>query len=373
MTERLAQLMRAEADQLDVPPPPAPAVLAHGRALRRRRRSVVAGVSTLALVAAAVTGFAVVREVTGPPRLPGDVVADDPAEALAAYRSEGAFAVGDDIYVGANHFEWKEAIKAVHYTSAGVVIQSGKNEDRDEGGSNYTLITPTGEYSDIDVSLNDQHAGFEPDSPYLAYSEPSGDGNDLVVRDVVDDREVARTHLDDPYSLGWAAPPVAIDGDLVWAHVDAGWTEFNWRTGDVRRVPETQGTHEIANGVYADWRGKRWVMRSMADSAEISELPLRRGWYGFLSPDGRYLRAFPNEVMGRPGWRYEVFEVATGRMHPIGGAPEYGEVGWTPDGHVMRLEGGAMAVCDPLSNACDTRTVDVTDGTVRIGGEPYAS
>ncbi len=80
-----------------------------------------------------------------------------------------------------------------------------------------------------------------------------------------------------------------------------------------------RGTYEIANGVYADWRDHRWVMRSMADSTEISELVLRGGWYGFLSPDGRYLRAFPNEVEGEPGWRYEVFEVATGRMHPIGG------------------------------------------------------
>ncbi len=373
MTERLAQLLHEEADRLDVPPPDAGTALSRGRSMRRRRSSVAAGLSAAVVVAAAVAAYAVIPQIGGSTRLPGDVVIEDPAAALASFRSEGAFAVGNDVYVGANRFEWKEPIKAVHYTSVGVVIQSGKNDDRDEGGSNYTLVTPQGEHSDIDVDLNDQIVGFEPDSSYLAYAVPTAGGNDLVVRDVSEDREVARTHVADPYSLGWAAPPVAIDGDLVWAHVDDGWIEYNWRTGAVRPVPGTENTHEIANGVYADWRDKRWVMRSMADSSRISELDLRRGWYGFLSPDGRYFRAFPNEVEGDPGWRYEVFEVASGRMHPIGGAEEYGEVGWTPDGHVMRLEGTTMNVCDPMGDTCDARTIDPSAGTVRIGGEPYAS
>ena len=42
MTERLAQLLHAEADHLDVPAPGAGDVLTHGRGLRRRRRATAA-------------------------------------------------------------------------------------------------------------------------------------------------------------------------------------------------------------------------------------------------------------------------------------------------------------------------------------------
>src|SRR5688500_13828360 len=129
MTERLAQLMHAEADHLDVPPPDAGAALSQGRSLRRRRSTIFVGASALGVATVVAVGFALVG-VSGDrsTRLPGDLVIEDPVAAAAAYRDEGAFAVGDDLYVGPNHFRWKESIKAVHYTSAGVVIQSGERE-----------------------------------------------------------------------------------------------------------------------------------------------------------------------------------------------------------------------------------------------------
>ena len=96
------------------------------------------------------------RGTEGSDRLPGDLVIADPAGAADAFQDQGAFAVGRDLHIGPNRFAWKEAIKAIYYTSAGVVVRSGENDDPDEGGSNYTLVTLTGEPSDIDVGLDDQ-------------------------------------------------------------------------------------------------------------------------------------------------------------------------------------------------------------------------
>lgn len=375
MTERLAQLMHAEADRLDVPPPDATRTLTRGRGLRRRRR-VAVGMTTLAVVAViggGALGVDALRQTTDDHRLPGDLQVSDPAAARAAYESQGAYAIGRDLYVGPNRFRWKEAIKALHYTSAGVVIQSGRNESRNEGGSNYTLVTPTGEASDIDVTLDDQIVGFEPDSARLAYTEPADEGYDLVVHDVADDQELARIHLDVPWSMGWATPTASIDGDLAWVRTDDGWVAIDWRTGDGDLVSGTDHTHELANGVYADWTDQRWVMRRMADSSVIRELDLRPGWYGFLSPDGRFLRAFRNDTRSPAGPAFEIFEVATGRKSAVRGDDQTLEMGWTPDGHVLELDGTTLSVCEPTSGACESHTIERGPETVRLGGEPYGS
>src|SRR5687768_1950101 len=55
MTERLATLLRDEADHLAVPPPPTDAVLAQGQGLRRRRR-IRTGAAVVAVVAVVTAG-----------------------------------------------------------------------------------------------------------------------------------------------------------------------------------------------------------------------------------------------------------------------------------------------------------------------------
>jgi hypothetical protein len=50
------------------------------------------------------------------------------------------------------------------------------------------------------------------------------------------------------------------------------------------------------------------------------------------------------------------------------------DVGWTPEGNVMRLEGDTVSVCSPMVEAdCSSTTFSREGGTVRMGGEPYGS
>ena len=268
MTERLSLLMRNEVDVLAVPPAPTQQVLARGRRARRRRDGVrVATASCLA--AACAVGFVALHDRAGDERrLDGDVRIADSARALSSYTSDGAYAIGDEIVIGANRFTWHEPIKALHYTSSGVVIQSGDNPDRDEGGSAYALVTPTGEWSPIDVELDDQVVGFETGSSRFAYAEPDADGAfDLVVHDAASDEELARTTIELPTTtIGWRAPPVAIHGDIAWIRGDDGWIEWAWRSGTTSLVPGTTSTYELAGGRYADWQDRsRWIIRTMTD------------------------------------------------------------------------------------------------------------
>ena len=158
----------------------------------------------------------------------------DPVHAAEAFASEGAFAVGRELYVGELQIRWPEAVKAIYYTSAGVVVRSGGSSDTSVGQSHYELVTPTGERSTVDVNMGSRIAGFEPDSTRFAYATQDDGRLEVVVHDVVTDEELARiTVLDHPVETGWEAPKVSIDGDLVWVQTyPTGWIEVNWRTGE---------------------------------------------------------------------------------------------------------------------------------------------
>jgi hypothetical protein len=368
MTERLATLLREEADGILVPRPPTADLLVRGQRLRRHRR-LTAVVGTAAAVLVLSGGAAVVND-----RLQG-TRGIDPEVAAAAYASDGAFAVGRDLYLGEEHFRWDEPIKAIYYTSAGVVVRSGDTPITDaDGPSNYELVTPTGERSEIDVRMGDRVAGFEPDSTRLAYAAPTGDPRrwEVVVHDVVTDRELARVTVDGRFTWGgWEAPPVAIDGDLVWAHFDGEWTQVDWRTGEVLPVPDSADTSEVANGRYAVERGRVWEVRSMSDGATVGQVTLRKGWYAFFSPDGRFMRSFPNREESTDGILAMVHEVGTDTSRELPGVAY--DLGWTPDGHLLVLHGDTVSICEVTSDACEERTYDLGSGTVKLGGNPYES
>jgi hypothetical protein len=366
MTERLSVLLREEADALDVPPAATVTILARGRGLRRRHRWT----RSAAIVAAA--AVVVAGSATGAHRFRADDPID-PARAAEAFASEGAFAVGRDLYVGDLQIRWPEAIKALYYTSAGVVVRSGGSSDTNVGRSHYELVTPTGERSTVDVQMGSRIAGFEPDSTRFAYATQDEGRLEVVVHDVVSDEELARiTVLDHPVETGWEAPQVSIDGDLVWVQTYPGWTEVNWRTGDVHQVPDTHETSEVRNGRYAVQRGQVWTVRAMADQSVVGEVNLLEGWYAFFSPDGRFMRSFPNDVK-------EVDETPSAYVHDVvaGTAVEYPyagdyEFGWTPDGRLMMLAGKTVRVCEAVAGACTVRAFDGS-GSVKLGGAPYES
>jgi hypothetical protein len=296
----------------------------------------------------------------------------DPAHAAETFASQGAFAVGRDLYLGDRMIRWDESIKALYYTSAGVMIRSGESSDTNDGASHYTLVTPTGERSTVHVTMGSRIPSFEPDSTRFAYATQDDGRLEVVVHDAVTDRELARvTVLDHPVESGWEAPRVAIDGDLVWVNSGVGWTRVDWRTGELHDVPDTGDTSEIQNGRYAVQRGNVWEIRSMADDSPVGEVTMLKGWYAFFSPDGRLMNSFPNDVTEvRETWPAYVHEVASGTSFEYldGGA----DTGWTPDGHLLIFDGDTVRVCEAMSGACTERAFD-SSGTVRLGGAPYES
>ena len=136
-------------------------------------------------------------------------------------------------------------------------------------------------------------------------------------------------------------------------------------------MPDTDDTFELQNGRYAVQRGNVWEIRSMADDSTVGEVTMLKGWYAFFSPDGRFMRSFPNDVK-------EIDETPSAYVHDVaaGTTFEYADagydLGWTPDGHVLILAGDTVRVCEPMSGACTVQAFDDT-GTVRLGGEPYES
>lgn len=364
MTDRLSLLLHHEAEALDVPPAATRAILTRGRGLRRRRRWIQGA------AVATVTAVVVAGGVTGAHRFRADDTID-PARAAEAFASEGAFAVGRHLYVGDQVIGWEEPIKALYYTSAGVVVRSGESSDTNDGASRYTLVTPTGERSTVHVSMGNRIAGFEPDSTRFAYATQDDGHLDVVVHDVEADEELARiTVLDHPVDAGWEAPKVSIDGDVVWVQTyPAGWIEVNWRTGDTREVPDTADTFELQNGRYAVQRGNVWEIRSMADQSAVGEVRMLQGWYAFFSPDGTFMRSFPNDTQNTD-------PLPDSYVHDIAGGTRFNHadsgynLGWTPDGHLMVRSGDTVRVCEPMSDACSVRAFDDT-GTVRLGGAPY--
>ncbi|WP_284536621.1 sigma factor-like helix-turn-helix DNA-binding protein [Nocardioides sp. T2.26MG-1] len=355
MTDRLAIMFREAAAAVEVPPTPAGHILRSGRALRRRRRLASAGgVLALGILAAATVGLLTSGSSDR---------AVNPAR-IAEFERWGAVAVGRDVFVGDQHVHWDSDIRAMYYTSQGVVVR----------GKDYALVRADGEVSSIDVDIPDRIPGFEPDSTRFAYADSArGGGWDVVVHDAASDEELARVPVRGTAFGGWAAPPVSIDGDLVWVHFEGHWTEVDWRTGAVQEVPATDRTYEIQNGSYAVQRGSTWTIRAMEDSRALGTVRLRRGWYAFFSPDGRFMRSFPNGSESESTDEIEdvVHDVATGETREITDPGE--DFGWTPDGNLLTVRAGSLSVCQPISGNCRTRRFDQPSGDLRIGGNPYES
>ena len=367
MTDRLTNLLHDGVDTLHIPPAPAAAVLTQGRRLRRRRQALTS-LASLAVVAVLGGGAALGAQLLGNPDR-----SVDPAGGTGDFASTGAFAIGSELHIGGRAVDLGEPIKAVYYTAAGAVVRSGTHAATDSPGpSHYTLVTPDGTRSRLDLEMGDRIAGFEPDSNRVAYAEPNGDRWDVVVVDVTTGEEVGRTTVAGSFTWGgWEAPPVTLDGDVVWAHFDDGWTEVNWSTGAFRKVPGTSTVSEAANGRYADRADGRWTIRSMADGSEVGTLELDEGWYGLLSPDGRYRLAFYADVAETPRFSRVVYDVVTGEHRGIRDTGD--DTGWTPDGHLLTVDGDTVSICAPISGACTTQTIDAGAGGLKIGGNSYES
>lgn len=390
MTERLSTLLRDEAAGIDVPVPDPTAVVRRARGMRRRRHGVELLVG-LTVVGLAATGLLVgVRGDRGDRGGVQSRYADAPAD--AAYREYGAYSVGSVVHIGNHQIRFDQKIKALYYTSAGVLVRRGKVAETDApGASLYTLVRPDGSTEDVDLRMGDRVPGTDPDSPYVAYAEPHGasTGNphdttswDLVAVDLRTGAEAARTTVGGAFTWGgWEAPPVTTAGTRMWALFDQGWVEFDWAAGTTRTVPGTRGASlEAAHGRYL-LRGARqqddWRIIDFVSGRTVATVPHGRDDYGTLSTTGGYLRfdgtytvdESGTAVGGIPDARF--LSLATGRVVTIGGY----RWGWTPEGNALAVDQakGRIVVCDPADGSCRRVSEDIPAGRVKLGGLSYES
>ncbi|MEO7352603.1 MAG: hypothetical protein ABIR34_12470 [Marmoricola sp.] len=378
MPEKLAQLMRDEADAMRVPAPTPETILRAGRGVRRRRQLLQA-TGTLAVLGAVVAaGLTVI------PRNSTELTAQqrfDRAAPAAAYSEYGAFSAGKVVYVGNHRVKFDQLIKAIYYTSEGVLVRAGRSAATDSAGpSRYTLIRPDGSVTNVALRMGDRVAGTDPDSPNVAYAAPTGDPErwDMVVMNVVTGKQVASTTVTGKFTWGgWEAPPMDLQGSRMWAHFDDGWLEYDWHTGATRMVPGTNRTFETAHGRYVVQNRTQWTVHDFVSGDQVSQLRVTPDTYGFFSPDGRYLR-FSDQmaVIGEDATkapRPKFFDVTTGRTHSISRVAE--QYGWTPDGKTLVVDArkDSVTVCNPGSGSCETVHLAIADRAVKLGGEPYES
>jgi hypothetical protein len=368
MTERLSSLLHDEARAVVVPLVPVRDVLALGRKARRRRRAAVVASSAAAVVA--LGGGALL--ISSQPEKVDQHWAD-------AYRAQGALAVDDELYVAGRHVPFEGAIKSLYYTADGVVVRSGTSpRTDDEDVDRYTLVRGDGSQTVLDLAFRDRVVATEPDSSHVAYAEATADGRWAVgIIDVGSGEEVGRTVVGRRYS--WSprgrseAPAVALDGDVVWARFDEGWTEVDWRSGVVRRLRAATGVGLIADGRYAEQDGNRWLIRSMADGSVVSTVDVGRNSDASLSPDGRHLRIF--DPMGGFGGGDELepflYDV---RTEERADAPRAESLGWTPSGDVLSVaDDGTVSTCT-VAGDCTSAGLDVelTDySRIKLGGNSW--
>jgi hypothetical protein len=180
----------------------------------------------------------------------------------------------------------------------------------------------------------------------------------VVVVDVRDDSEAARIDLPGVGARvsGWPSPPVGLSGDHVHVGLDAETLDVDWRTGkiapsniDSGGIPDVSGGRATVTG-----QDEVWVVdATTGEQLRTIVLPGGYGWVT-LSPDGRCAQGTVEETSdGQPveARAIAVHTVDSEANVTIPGDP-YG-FGWTPDGHLFRLDGDQLVTCSPATWACE--------------------
>jgi hypothetical protein len=369
MTERLNQLLHAEADQLDIPPVAADAALTRGRGLRRRRQAGTFVVTAALAVILGTGGFVAYDRIT----TEDDLNLSD----AAAYEQNGVWMADGALHVGNHSVDIDEKINAVYYTSEGVIVRTGPTGDRTNADAGYLrLVRPDGTVSDLSPRFDDVEPGTSPDSPLIAFARPAGSGFEAVVWNVATDRQVAAVPFDGAFEWGgWAAPPVSISGDHVYASLDQHTLDIDWRTGTMEPLAGSPGSRweTVAGDVWADEQSGQVVVRTLDDSSPVLTVPVDGDYAeSWLSPDGRYVvvQAEESETNGDyPA--ASLYEIATGESREL---PEDGwNVGWTPDGHALQLSGNEILSCTAITDDCTTIGEVDDPKSVRLADSYYGS
>ena len=367
MTERLNQLLHAEADQLDIPPVAADAALTRGRGIRRRRTFAMAGATVAVL--AVIGGTALVA--TGGDE---DDRATEPADSPAA--NVPAFAFQSKVYLGDTTATVPDTVHSLHYTAEGVLVRSNPNDGASDGSGPESLTLVRYDGSTVDLGTIPEGVGpaTDPEEPVYALAEARDGGFVAVIRDATTGETVSEVPLPDLPPSYWDVPPLALDGDTLYVGYESEAVAVDLATGAHHGVegmpggiPDVQGGRTLAQ------QGTTVSVLDAATGELVRSFEVGHDAWGTLSPDGRHLAvsAFDDETFEE---NLSVYDVGTGELVDLGQLAGAQGLGWTAAGDAFAIDRGVLTTCDLGSGDCTKRDVDVpSDAFVKLGGRVYES
>ena len=383
MTERLSALLHDEAATLDVPPVDHATIIRRGQQTRSRRRATVF-LAAAAVVAVVGTGTALAVNGTGNSQR--DDSATDSVATIGPPRGLVAYGAGSTVVVNGATATIPDTLHSLHYTSVGVLTRSNPNDGASDGSGpeSLTLVAEDGTATDLGMIPEGVGPATDPEEAVYALAEKSGTGFRVVIRDALSGDEVGSVPLPDLPMSYWPVPPLALDGDVVYAGFKTEAVAFNWRTGEMQQaaglgggIPEVRGGFALASSENLV-EGRLDLVVSVVNAATGASaliVPLEQGEYGFgsLSPDGKYLRFTPEMEMNQnvePNG-VDIYDVATQERLALTG--DVDDWGWTSGGSLFRVKGESLDICNPLTGTCATETGPKLSDNLRLGGNPYES
>lgn len=356
MTERLTALLAREVEALDVPPPPASAVLTRAHGLRRRRHAT-RGIA--AAVALAVVGTSAALLSGGDPSTAGI----DPAAPSPVVDVGIAFSVGSEVYVDGGERSVTiddPAVKSFFYTSAGLVVRHGDNPSSDGGGpQRFSLVTAEGDRGPLALETEGVWHSADPSQPYLGYAEEVDGVVTAVVLDVRSQEEVVEVAL--PEHSGAFTPTSLSGGTLYVGDPEAERAfEVDVATGEVVATTGADAVWDVRGGhTVTDGPGGTTVV-DVETGEVLLEVPTSPDAFTYvnLSPDGRYA-----QVVGEDPDTFEplppvVYDVAAGRSVdlPADRSDDMSGYGWSNDSEDLFgvLASGEVLSCAAASGECTT-------------------
>jgi hypothetical protein len=369
MTERLTELLAREADTLDVPSPQAGDILGAGRRLRRRRSARISGIAALAL--AVVAGGAVLVGTRG---------GDQTVAPATSPPIQVAWGAADTVYTGTegHAVEMPEVAQTLYYTSAGILVRTNKDGASDGGAPfHFQLVRADGTTSKLGVTLGEVVPSTDPTEPYLAWATKSGGHLRVVVHDVSTDQDVATVDVPGTFTWGgWAAPPVALSGDLVYVGTNDHTTVVNWRTGQANTtdvLPE-HTVPQVAGGrsaiVTGRVRKQRVAVVDVGTGGDLLDVAIGVGDSVRLSPDGRFLLV--TKALAAPPVRTTVYDVDSD--HSVRLPESAFGYAWSADGQIFSVGIDTLFTCAATTGSCRSSHVPSVGRTlVRYAGIPFES
>lgn len=362
----LRMLLRDAADEVSVPRLPTDQLHLRTRSIRRRRRTGLVAAAAALVLACGIGTYAV-----------SGTVGDDSSNIAKTEAGPRGWAVAEG---GTVHFgdgtvvTYGGTVNDLRYTSVGLLARSTQANAR------LSLITTAG-VEPLDLGdVSDRLIGTDPDSPYVAWTVKDGDGWLVRVMDLGKGEKVTDVPVSGKYTwAAWKTPPVAIDGDHVYVGLDDRTLDVEWPTGEVSRSKGLPGglTTDVVNGrgVTATDRGTTQQVVDVATgkvlvSVRSADFPQALASLR-LAPDGVHALASPYRMCDEHDvCRYEtesttMFDLDRGTTTTVALGDE---LGWTPEGQVIRVNGTKVEICDELGRGCTPAPFKLKEGASALSG-----